>query len=794
MKTDTPTVFVALCTWLLLCTTARAQGDVGAASISPLLPKKTGPSKSGPIYYGNPDLQSNPPKSGSPKSGSSKTGSSKPGSSKSGNPVTGGTPTAGPRCVNRFPSRPLCKFVDSLRGAGNVGTASKVEPGGTGGKAGAARTGGWMELVDGTSGKILRIGAYQIRQKFHRDLPPTKLYAFGTSRARASYPGPTILARKGVMTKIRWENHLTDAKHMLQVDYTINKDVPRPSRGGIPIVPFRHGGQVRSAYSGHPQAWFTQYGELGPAFSPRSSSRSSRSSRSSLSSPSSPSSSEAPQEHSYYSQTYKYLNQHSAALLWYRDRTQGMGRLNLLAGLAGLWIPKGDYSMALVIADRTFRANGSLYYPRRGVVPDVHPNWVNGFYGNTIVVNGLVWPYLKVRPALHRFRLLSAANARFFNLSFICADQADYPNFHPPLKGQRVKFAQIGGDAGYLVRPSYIRSLLLAPGERKDIVVDFSSLPSLCRDVIVTNSAPAPFPNGARPDRSTGLVMRIVVTRSKKIPSPKIPERIANTLPKIDLAQAAKERWKMLVTVEDPVSDAPLSGLIDNKGFKDVASEAPRVGTYELWHIVNLSPIAHPIHIPLALHRPISRRRFDTEAFLDGFCALDRALGWASYSRAGNRSNSKSGSSGNSGSSSSNSSSNNNRREEKEVEVGKAARKAVEASKASKAVDRTPRSCFIKKPKGIPGGERLGWQDTSVVWPRQVLTLWVAWGSADSLGGGGAEGGKGGGGGRKGGGSGKGWGGFGFDATRGPGYAWHSGIAEYMDNEAMRPIIVRAAR
>ncbi|CAI5975117.1 unnamed protein product, partial [Closterium sp. NIES-65] len=103
------------------------------------------------------------------------------------------------------------------------------------------------------------------------------------------------------------------------------------------------------------------------------------------------------------------------------------------------------------------------------------------------------WPYLKVRPALHRLRLLSAANARFFNLSFVCADRRDYPNFYPPLKGSKVKFAQISSDAGYLVRPSYVRSLLLAPGERKDILVDFSSLPSVCRDVIVTNSAPSPF-------------------------------------------------------------------------------------------------------------------------------------------------------------------------------------------------------------------------------------------------------------------------------------------------------------
>ncbi|CAI7755258.1 unnamed protein product [Closterium sp. NIES-54] len=188
-----------------------------------------------------------------------------------------------------------------------------------------------------------------------------------------------------------------------------------------------------------------------------------------------------------------------------------------------------------------------------------------------------VWPYLKLRPALHRFRLLSAANARFFNLSLVCADRRDYPNFYPPLKGSRVKFAQISSDAGYLVRPSYIRTLLLAPGERKDILVDFSSLPSFCRDVIVTNSAPSPFPNGTPPDSHTGVVMRIAITQTKKIASPKIPEKIANPLPPINLGQAAQHRWKMLVTVKDAQADAPLRVLIDNAGFKDAATEAPRV-------------------------------------------------------------------------------------------------------------------------------------------------------------------------------------------------------------------------
>ncbi|CAI5532691.1 unnamed protein product [Closterium sp. Naga37s-1] len=479
-------------------------------------------------------------------------------------------------------------------------------------------------------------------------------------------------------------------------------------------VPFRQGGHAHSSYSGHPQAWFTQYGELGPALSSRSSTRSSRASRSSplsssFSSSSSPLSSslppsldssgpEAPQDYAYYSQTYKYLNQHSAALLWYRDRTQGMGRLNLIAGMAGLYVVwsylkvlPALHRFRLLSATNAHFFNLSvvcaLFFP--SLLPPLKWSVVLIQQGYRHAVLSMVWPYLKVRPALHRFRLLSAANARFFNLSLVCADRKDYPNLYPPLKGGRVKFAQISSDAGYLVRPSYIRSLLpapgeqiyflvdfsslpsltlltftlftlpgtpslfltspltspkqissdagylvrpsyissdagylvrpsyvrsllLAPGERKDILVDFSSLPSFCRDVI----NPLPPINLSQAAQHLWKMLVSVKDAQAENPLPRInlsqaaqhrwKMLVSNPLPPINLSQAAQHRWKMLVSFKDAQADAPLRVLIDNAGFKDAPTEAPRVGTYEVWHIVNLSPIAHPIRIPLALHCPIS--------------------------------------------------------------------------------------------------------------------------------------------------------------------------------------------
>ncbi|CAI5495647.1 unnamed protein product, partial [Closterium sp. Naga37s-1] len=346
--------------------------------------------------------------------------------------------------------------------------------------------------------------------KFHRDLPATKQYVYGKDEKTAAYPGPVIVAQRGVETKVYYENHLLDRQHMFTVDYTLMPGIPKPKLGGIPVVPHRHGGEQQSDSDGHPQAWFTQFGETSPTFKSR---------------------------------LYTYSNKQNPAAIWYHDHTLGWTRLNTVAGIGGLyvikdpkgyekdlgWLPSGAREVALAIADRMFFANGSINYPNVGNVPRVHPNWNPEYLGNTIVVNGKlsVWPYMRVRPAMYRMRLLNAANARVFNLKWVCAARADYPNFVPPIQGPAMSVIQIGTDGGYLVRPVRRTEVLLAPGERVDLLVDFSLVPSDCKDVIITNDARAPYPAGQPVTAETGVVMRINILNKKRIPSPVIPKKIS---------------------------------------------------------------------------------------------------------------------------------------------------------------------------------------------------------------------------------------------------------------------------
>ncbi|CAI5479627.1 unnamed protein product [Closterium sp. Yama58-4] len=66
----------------------------------------------------------------------------------------------------------------------------------------------------------------------------------------------------------------------------------------------------------------------------------------------------------------------------------------------------------------------------------------------------------------------------------------------PPPSSPHPVRVQIGSDGGYLARPLRMRSVLVAPGERLDMLVDFNEAPSWCRDVLLTNDARAPYPAG----------------------------------------------------------------------------------------------------------------------------------------------------------------------------------------------------------------------------------------------------------------------------------------------------------
>src|SRR5699024_7849646 len=182
-------------------------------------------------------------------------------------------------------------------------------------------------------------------------------------------------------------------RHILPLDRTLHACANSPEVRSVVHV---HGAHVAADSDGHPEAWYSRgYEAVGATFKQR---------------------------------VYTYTNHQPGATMWYHDHAIGITRLNVYAGLAGFYIlrdalekrlnlPSGDYEIPLLVQDKTFNEDGSLHYPDNATPPVSAPvpSTPSFFFGNTIVVNGKLWPYLAVEPRKYRFRLLNGSNTRAYD-------------------------------------------------------------------------------------------------------------------------------------------------------------------------------------------------------------------------------------------------------------------------------------------------------------------------------------------------------------------------------------------
>ncbi|HWT27604.1 MAG TPA: multicopper oxidase, partial [Mobilitalea sp.] len=440
------------------------------------------------------------------------------------------------------------------------------------------------------------------QQLLPKGFPKTTVWGYGglvkdsqTGKIKysRSAPGATFEATRGVPIMVKWVNRLNE-KHMFAVDPTLHwanpnnmpMEPPKPwpefppgfpaAQRPIPIVTHLHGGENPSIYDGHPDAWFTYNNKKGPAFE---------------------------------TSVYTYPNIQDPTTLWYHDHALGITRLNVYAGLAGFYLlrdkkvhskdydnkryrlPSGKFEIPIVIQDRMFNTDGSLLFNNVGDNPDIHPYWQPEFFGDTILVNGKVWPNLKVERRQYRFRLLNGSNARFYNLKL----------------SNGMKMIQIGSDGGFLTKPVELDALLIAPGERADILIDFSDITS-GTSIIMQNDANAPYPDGTAPNPETvGQIMRFMVpSLCTNILIPvKLPSKL-NNIPK--LIPDAPERTLTLNEVSGP--NGPIMVLLDGQKWSAKLTEKPIVGSTEEWVIANLTMDTHPIHLHLVQFQVLDRQDF----------------------------------------------------------------------------------------------------------------------------------------------------------------------------------------
>lgn len=417
----------------------------------------------------------------------------------------------------------------------------------------------------------------QFSQKLHRDIPATTLWGY-----EGVYPGPTFEVNRYEKVRVKWINHLPLSPHLLPVDTTVHgagPDVP-PVRTVVHL----HGGHVPPESDGFPEAWFTtDFAQVGKDFT---------------------------------TETYEYPNQQPPSTLWYHDHSLGITRLNVYAGLAGFYIirdayenslklPSGAYEIPLVIQDRSFNDDGSLFYPTQpaGAPAGIpNPSVVPEFFGDTILVNGKVWPYLNVEPRKYRFRVLNGSNSRFYNMSLLSQQGAAAPYW-----------CQIGTDGGFLTKPVQLSDLLLSPAERADVIIDFSQLAG--QVILLTNNASAPFPSGDPVDpETTGQIMqfRVSLPLSGQDTS-KIPSRFSSVTP---IPKTLANKTRSLTLMEHNDQYGRLMMMLDGKMWEDPVTETPKSNSTEIWQLINLTMDTHPIHLHLVEFQILDRQPFDMELFM----------------------------------------------------------------------------------------------------------------------------------------------------------------------------------
>lgn len=385
--------------------------------------------------------------------------------------------------------------------------------------------------------------------------------------------------------------------------------------------------------------------------------------------------------HPREARTYYYPNNQAASTLWYHDHAMDVTRLNVYAGLFGGYIirdpdeantlPAGELEVPLILQDKSFNELGTKLYYEQTITCDKNsdlPVLQPEFEGDYPVVNGKIWPFFAARPRIYRFRLFNGANTRVFNLSF--------KNYADGGAVKQLEFYVIGMEGGFLETPAPTRSLLLAPGERADILLDLREENN--RRIILSNDAELPFKNGVGGAKAEFLeLLRIDVSGTPDaddtrfdpaLDAFKLPVRIDPLKPREDKAPRpdiplSKDDFKRIDALIDQVNidkltfNLKLNGtpiklrrfvleeyafvmptlkgqnftckdgsilswkkllsptvLINKKSWKAAKPVSVAEDSLEIWEFINLTTDVHPMHIHLVNFKVVSRRALNVIA------------------------------------------------------------------------------------------------------------------------------------------------------------------------------------
>jgi len=413
-------------------------------------------------------------------------------------------------------------------------------------------------------------------QSVHAEMnnTPTTLWTYN-----GAWPSYTIVATKGTPLEVTYVNNLPASgggnrgNNILEIDNCSHG--PNDWGDSKRVVTHLHGGHVPARVDGQPE-YHILPGE---------------------------------------SDVYEYPNNQDAATVWYHDHALGITRLNVYAGMAGFYLirdaedtlgpdnafglPSGQYEIGMAIQDRTFNADGSLFY---------NATLEDAFKGELALVNGKVMPYLNVDQGKYRFRILNGSQSREYDLRLECTNC-------PQGLGDP-SFLLVGTDLGLVSAPINLGNDIgtQGPAERMDVVIDFEGYPA-GTEIILRNDDPTlPL---------LPSIMKFIVTGNPGYTGEITPTlRTVTPMPE---SSADVTRYFRLAKVPTPCANEPgrtvnewliesldgPGGNVTGKHWDDV-TEFPILGQREIWEFENPTNSYHPMHVHLVRFQILGKTDMNT--------------------------------------------------------------------------------------------------------------------------------------------------------------------------------------
>lgn len=278
---------------------------------------------------------------------------------------------------------------------------------------------------------------------------------------------------------------------------------------------------------------------------------------------------------------YNFTVNQRAGLYWYHPHAEGTTGKQVFQGLAGLIIvndseetalnlPSGIRELPLVIQDKRISAGNIPYAPTM-------MDQMTGLMGQYILVNGVYAPIHNVETAKYRVRILNGSNARIYNLAL----------------SNGASFTVIGNDGGLLATPQTVNSLIIAPGERADLIIDFSSM-GLNSELFLISKT---FVGGNAQGNQEFKIMKFKVA-TQVVDNFSIPTTLSS-ISQLTESMATKTRSFEISNVDSGSMSGMMMHTINNKSYDaNRIDELVNNGAVEIWTFDNTNGAEpHPMHL-----------------------------------------------------------------------------------------------------------------------------------------------------------------------------------------------------